>query len=177
MSPDTSLRQTRLGAVAAEALLILGLLLVPSGYGELDDPCSPVSDAQTKPRQCGLTCNGNGTMGPFDLCEPFEVGQAYWIVIGVVVLVAISIPLMRVPSKDALTAHHSALVAAKTREILIKGGAVKPPQNKPAQNGTVPHSRESLVAPSSPSPPPPLDVTDANLTLRGEHAGSLEIEV
>ena len=65
-------------------------------------------------------------MEAFNLCAPFEVGQAYWMVIGVAVLAIVGIVLMRVPSHDAIKAHHRAAVTARTREILMASGELRP---------------------------------------------------
>jgi hypothetical protein len=146
-------------------------------------------------------------MEAFNLCAPFEVGQAYWMVIGVAVLTIVGIVLMRVPSHDAIKAHHRAAVTARTREILMASGELRPKSavSSPTAEeggGTPRVGQSSLVeAPADHDADgvdgaagavsltlngvhtdPPIELTDDdpaanNLVLNGVVPGSLEFEV
>jgi hypothetical protein len=80
---DYLLPWTKLMLSIANLIFMVAIFLIPIGFAWLDDSCRAGS---TGP-QCGLVCNGNGTMDFFKLCSPFQVGAALWVmVVGLIVL-------------------------------------------------------------------------------------------
>eukprot|EP00035_Acanthoeca_spectabilis_P007057 m.131913 g.131913 ORF g.131913 m.131913 type:complete len:438 (-) comp13777_c0_seq3:837-2150(-) len=85
----------RLGSRASLGFVLVSIILVPAGFGDLDDSCD---SAQAEPRQCGLSCNSGGSMSAFKPCDPFVVSDGFWKLLGVAVLIAASVPLVRRPT-------------------------------------------------------------------------------
>eukprot|EP00052_Salpingoeca_macrocollata_P024048 m.213922 g.213922 ORF g.213922 m.213922 type:complete len:190 (+) comp22179_c5_seq1:101-670(+) len=69
--------------------ILLGVLLVPVGWRDLDHSCPD----GTEEGQCGLICGSGGKFSAYNLCSPWETGQAFHIACagaGVAVLAVLS---------------------------------------------------------------------------------------
>jgi hypothetical protein len=63
--------------------MMIAIFLIPIGFAWLDDPC----DGSGREAQCGLVCDGNGSMDFFKLCAPFKVGSVLWLcIVGLIIL-------------------------------------------------------------------------------------------
>eukprot|EP00042_Codosiga_hollandica_P025129 m.109627 g.109627 ORF g.109627 m.109627 type:complete len:219 (+) comp51776_c0_seq6:317-973(+) len=70
----------------ADVFIVVGTIVVPIGYNVLGDDCGSAGV-----NSCGLTCsNGSNDFGYFSLCDPWEVGQAMYLLIAAVIILFIA---------------------------------------------------------------------------------------
>lgn len=78
---DSLLVVSKLLMCITNVFVIIGVILVPIGFEQLDEPCPANAN------QCGLTCDNGGNMGFFTVCGPWNVGTAtYVMVVGAALL-------------------------------------------------------------------------------------------
>jgi len=81
---DGAVPFARVAQTLAAPFLILGLLLVPAGFGALQQDCPAASVNVYSPAvHCGVHCAApNHTIAAYSLCPPFKPGSACFLSLG-----------------------------------------------------------------------------------------------